>query len=434
MWLGPRQTCASFCALEREVRDELALALKTVLRKYDRLFDRPMPYVLAWYQAPVRGRAYPECQLHAEILPAYRTGDKLKYLAGTEWPRACSRTTCCRRKRRPDWRPSWSEAMEAGFQELFGRAPESRRGHRDASTCSASIRITTKDSSCRPRFRCARAWKWRRPEGIDSASIRRTWARRPPGLRRGRAGRVRPLRIWLCPRARALRHRRSPVAMRIESTVPIGRGLSSSASLEVAVLRALRALLRLSLDDVRIALLARQAEVEFTGVRCGILDQMAVSLCEPRQMLFLDTRTLDRRTLDMPPDSEMLVLDSGVPRRLESSAYNRRREECEHAARRLGVISLRDVVDTARSAGLPPPLDRRARHVFTENERVIRAAGGVGAAEFGRLMSKSHESLRDDFEVSTPGLDSLVALLQGHPQAYGARLTGAGFGVRAWHS
>ncbi len=84
VWLGPRQPCASFCALEREVRDELALALKTVLRKYDRLFDRPMPYVLAWYQAPVRGRAYPECQLHAEILPAYRTSDKLKYLAGTE--------------------------------------------------------------------------------------------------------------------------------------------------------------------------------------------------------------------------------------------------------------------------------------------------------------------------------------------------------------
>jgi UDPglucose--hexose-1-phosphate uridylyltransferase len=84
VWLAPRQPCASFCALEREARDELALALRTVLRKYDRLFERPMPYVLAWYQAPVRGRAYPECQLHAEILPAYRTSDKLKYLAGTE--------------------------------------------------------------------------------------------------------------------------------------------------------------------------------------------------------------------------------------------------------------------------------------------------------------------------------------------------------------
>jgi galactokinase len=319
--------------------------------------------------------------------------------------------------------------METGFQELFGRAPEStawapgrvnllgeHTDYNDGFVLPTAISLRTCVEVARAagdRFR------------IHSADLGEAadWAAgdaAPPGFGRYAYGCVRVLQRCDIDVP--------PVVMRIESTVPIGRGLSSSASLEVAVLRALRALLRLSLDDVRIALLARQAEVEFTGVRCGILDQMAVSLCEPREMLFLDTRTLDRRTLDMPPDSEMLVLDSGVPRRLESSAYNRRREECEDAARRLGVTSLRDVADTARWAELPPPLDRRARHVFTENERVLRAAGGVDAAAFGGLMSKSHESLRDDFEVSTPGLDSLVALLQAHPQVYGARLTGAGFG------
>jgi galactokinase len=214
----------------------------------------------------------------------------------------------------------------------------------------------------------------------------------------------------------------------VESSVPIGAGLSSSAALEVALLRALRALQGVAIDDVSLALMAHRAELTYAGVRCGVMDPMAVSLANGRDMLLLDCRSLDHRLLPLPADSEVAVLDSGVPRSLARTGYNARRGECEQAARLLGAQALRDVADPAEVESLPEPLRRRARHVITENRRVQRAAAGVGAGEFGELMNASHESLRVDFEVSVPALDRLVVLLQGHPSVHGARLTGAGFG------
>lgn len=214
----------------------------------------------------------------------------------------------------------------------------------------------------------------------------------------------------------------------VRSDVPMGVGLSSSAALEVATLRALRELLGLDIDDVRIAQLAQRAEIDYAGVNCGIMDQMASSLADGGGMLFLDTRTLERRVLPMPAQTELLVLDSGLSRSLAASGYNERRAQCEQAAERLGVQALRDVGDPAVVEFLPEPLRRRARHVVTENARVLRAVEGVDAAEFGRLMNESHASLRDDYEVSVRALDRLVALLQAHPDVHGARLTGAGFG------
>jgi galactokinase len=218
-----------------------------------------------------------------------------------------------------------------------------------------------------------------------------------------------------------------PVLVRIESDVPIGSGLSSSAALEVSTLRGLRALLGLRLDDVELALLAQRAEGEYAGVRTGVLDQMASSLCDRNHMLFLDTMTLERRVLPLPADTEIVVLHSGVPRELADTAYNARRAECEAAAQALGVPSLRHVTDPARAAILPAPLDRRARHVITENNRVLEAVT-ADAARFGLLMNASHASLRDDYEVSIVALDTLVAALQAQPDVLGARLTGAGFG------
>jgi galactokinase len=223
-------------------------------------------------------------------------------------------------------------------------------------------------------------------------------------------------------------HDSGPLRLRIDSEVPIGAGLSSSAALEIAVLRAVRELKALPLDDVELALMAQQAEIRFAQVRCGIMDQMAASLAHPGEMLFLDTRSLERALLPFPAGSEFVVIDSGIPRALAGSAYNRRRAECEEAARWLGVAALRDVAGLDAVSRLPEPLNRRARHVFTENARVLEAARGVSAARFGELMNASHASLRDDFEVSVAGLDALVALLQAHPDVYGARLTGAGFG------
>jgi len=208
----------------------------------------------------------------------------------------------------------------------------------------------------------------------------------------------------------------------------MGVGLSSSAALEVATLRALRELTHASLDDVRIAQLAQQAEIEFAGVRCGIMDQMASSLAGTTRALLLDTRSLEQRLVSLPAHAAVLVLDSGIARTLAGSGYNERRAECEEAARLLGVRALRDVGNPAVVETLREPLRRRARHVVSENARVLQAAAGPHAAEFGRLMNASHASLRDDYEVSVPGLDRLVALLQAHPRVFGARLTGAGFG------
>ncbi|GAA4010515.1 galactokinase [Deinococcus rubellus] len=212
----------------------------------------------------------------------------------------------------------------------------------------------------------------------------------------------------------------------ISSTVPSG-GLSSSAALEVATLRALRDLYGLKLDDVALALRGVQVEHEFVGVMCGVMDQMASSLADTKTLLLIDTRSLERRAVPLPPDSEVLVLDSGVPRRLAESGYNERRAQVEEASRLLGVGQLRDVTDVAELNGLPELLKRRARHVVTENARVLEALG-ADAKQFGQLMNASHASLRDDYEVSHPQVDALVALLQAHPQVYGARMTGAGFG------
>ncbi|GAB2521114.1 galactokinase [Lysobacter humi (ex Lee et al. 2017)] len=214
----------------------------------------------------------------------------------------------------------------------------------------------------------------------------------------------------------------------VVSDVPMGVGLSSSAALEVATLRALRELLGLDIDDVRIAQMAQRAEIDFAGVNCGIMDQMASSLADESRMLFLDTRTLERRIVPMPASTELLVIDSGLSRSLAASAYNVRRSECEAAARALGVPALRDVTAVGDVEGLPEPQRRRARHVVSENARVLEAIDGADAARFGELMNASHASLRDDYEVSVPALDALVALLQAHADVHGARLTGAGFG------
>jgi galactokinase len=219
-----------------------------------------------------------------------------------------------------------------------------------------------------------------------------------------------------------------PINVFVTSSVPIGSGLSSSAALEVATLRGLRSLFKLDLSDVQIALLGQQAEIQYAGVSCGILDQMASSLADPKHMLFLDTRTLERQILPFPADSEIVVIDSGISRSLANSGYNQRRAECEAAARQLGVDALRDVSDPQTVESLPDPLRKRARHVVTENNRVLQVLDGISAEAFGELMNASHASLRDDYDVSVPALDMLVNIFQATPGVYGARLTGAGFG------
>jgi galactokinase len=223
----------------------------------------------------------------------------------------------------------------------------------------------------------------------------------------------------------------SGVDLRIDSSVPPGSGLSSSAALEIALGRALRAGFALPVDDISLAKLARTAENDFVGAPVGIMDQMACTLADATSALFLDTRSLEYVRLPMPRRAALAVIDSGVSHRHASGEYAVRRSQCAEAARRLGVAELRDITDCERAADLPGPLDRRARHVITENQRVLETVEALAAgdlARIGELFCASHDSLRNDFEVSVPALDSLVEIARGVPGVYGARLTGGGFG------
>jgi galactokinase len=206
-----------------------------------------------------------------------------------------------------------------------------------------------------------------------------------------------------------------PLRVFVTTNLPVGSGLSSSAALEVATLRALRQLLGFELDDVKLAQIAQRAEIDYAHVNCGIMDQMASSLCDDKHMLFIDARTLEHRLVEMPAGTELIVIDSGVPRTLAASKYNERRAECEEASRKLGVKALRDVTDPQLVEQLPEPMRRRARHVVLEDLRVLEAAKGVSAERFGELMNASHDSLRDDYEVSIPELDKLVAACRPRP-------------------
>jgi galactokinase len=219
----------------------------------------------------------------------------------------------------------------------------------------------------------------------------------------------------------------------IESRLPAGGGLASSAALEVAVVRALRAACALPIDDVGVARVAHAAETDLVGAPVGIMDQMAASLGDERAALFLDTRSLAFEPVPLPSSAAIALIDSGIAHRHASGEYRRRRAECERAAAALGVPQLRDLApaDLDRIAALPPPLDRRVRHVVTENARVLDAVAAMragDAARLGRLFVASHESMRADYDVSLPDIDRLVELACAHADVFGARLTGGGFG------
>ncbi len=219
----------------------------------------------------------------------------------------------------------------------------------------------------------------------------------------------------------------------ITSDIPAGGGLASSAALGVAVLRALREAFRLPLDGLAVAHLVQASETDFVGAPVGLMDPLAASLGTPGRALFIDTRSLAMEDLALPPGMQVGVIHSGISHRNAGGTYAARRREADAAARALGVEALRDVeeADLGRVAALPPPLDKRARHVATENARVLAFVAALRAqavAPLGPLLNASHRSLRDDYEVSHPDVDVLVALAQAEPDVLGARMTGGGCG------
>lgn len=215
----------------------------------------------------------------------------------------------------------------------------------------------------------------------------------------------------------------APADVDVQSTVPAGSGLSSSAAFSVAVALALSTLADRPLAGNELALTAQRAE-HIAGVPCGVMDQMASVHGRAGHALLLDCRSLDVRPVPLPPDLAIVVVHSGLPRALAGSAYAERRAACEAAARRLGLATLRDA-SLAQVAD-----DPFARHVVSENARVLRFVDALerrDTGELGALLDASHESLARDFQVSTPELDVLCEALRAEG-AIGARLTGAGFG------
>ena len=219
----------------------------------------------------------------------------------------------------------------------------------------------------------------------------------------------------------------------IRSEVPLGSGLSSSASLTVAVLRALRELFLLSFDDVVLADLARRVETDFIGVPIGVMDPIACALGAANHALFLDTRDLSWTLVRLPSSAEIAVINSGISHSHATGGYRVRREECEAAMAAIGVTQLRGKAggDEARLARLPAVLAKRARHVLEENARVLAAVEALRRRDivtFGALMDASHVSLRDLYEVSTPEIDRMVACARAQRGVLGARITGGGCG------
>lgn len=223
--------------------------------------------------------------------------------------------------------------------------------------------------------------------------------------------------------------------MAVTGNVPQGAGLSSSASLEVAIGQTVKTLAAIDISQKDIALNGQEAENQFVGCNCGIMDQLISAEGEVGHALLIDCRSLDTRAVSIPEGLAVVIIDSKVKRGLVDSEYNTRREQCETAAQALGLQALRDIslVDfEAKAASLDPLVAQRARHVVSENERTLEAADALAANDLrrlGELMAASHASMRDDFEITVPQIDFIVAsvaeVLQGNG---GVRMTGGGFG------
>lgn len=221
----------------------------------------------------------------------------------------------------------------------------------------------------------------------------------------------------------------------IAGNVPQGAGLSSSASLELAVGQALAALNGWQLGPKAMALAGQRAENVYAGCQCGVLDQMSSALGVADHALLLDCRSLDVRPIALPAGTAVLVIDSKIQRGLVDSEYNLRRQQCEAAAAGLGVKALRDVSDSLwsrRGGSLDGVVRRRARHIISDSQRCELMAAAMQRGdlrEMGRLMRESHWSMRDDFEITVPAIDALAARVQDViGDAGGARMTGGGFG------
>ncbi|MBS9429024.1 galactokinase [Photorhabdus akhurstii] len=221
----------------------------------------------------------------------------------------------------------------------------------------------------------------------------------------------------------------------VTGNVPQGAGLSSSAALETVIGETIKTLYHLAISQTEIALNGQQAENEFVGCHCGIMDQLISAQGKKEHALLIDCRDLTTQTVSMPKDITVMIINSNKNRELVGSEYNIRRDQCEQAAALFGVKALRDVTldeFEKRSVELDSIVAKRARHVITENERTLLAAKALAEGDMSliaELMAQSHQSMRDDFEITVPEIDTLVDIVtQAIGKQGGVRMTGGGFG------
>jgi galactokinase len=221
----------------------------------------------------------------------------------------------------------------------------------------------------------------------------------------------------------------------ISGDIPQGTGLSSSASLENVIIKGLSAVNDIELDGVSAALMSQKAENDFLGCQCGIMDQLASARGKKGTAMLLDCRSLAIKNADIPSNMRLVIVNSNVKRTLVGSEYNTRRQQCEAAAKHFNKPALRDVsiseLESERD-NLPDVIYRRARHIVTENDRTLRAFDALNSndmATMSTLMTESHLSMKDDFEITTPELDALAEIISSVlGNKGGARMTGGGFG------
>lgn len=220
----------------------------------------------------------------------------------------------------------------------------------------------------------------------------------------------------------------------IGSDVPMGAGLSSSASFELAIARALSQTNHIPWDKTQMARLCQKAENQWVGVNCGIMDQLICAIAEKDRASLIDCRDFSVQSAPLPNNTVIIILDTDTRRGLVTSAYNERRSQCEAAATALDITALRDISleDLIQKQFLLDPLVfKRARHVVSENERVLMAVKAMqnqNAEQLGKLLYQSHQSLAQDYEVTNEALNIMVECAMLTPGCYGARMTGAGFG------
>jgi galactokinase len=333
------------------------------------------------------------------------------------------------------------ESFQQEFQKIYGRRPEVYRApgrvnligehtdYNDGFVMPAAINFFT--------------WLAISPRSDSTINIRSRAFSEPVTIVLN--GDLRPRHAWsdyvvgIIEQIRQSGKKLAGADILIQSEVPMGSGLSSSAAIEVAAGFSLLRTNKYAVDRTELALLCQRAENLFVGMRCGIMDQFISCNGTVDHALMLDCRSLDFRLLPLSPASRMVICNTMVKHEHASGEYNKRRDECE-----TGVLTLREFIPEIRALRdvstrqleqyrekLPGTIYRRCRHVVTENDRVQRAAKALeqhDMKQFGTLMAQSHASLRDDYEVSSRELDLMVEIANRQAGIFGARMTGGGFG------